>query len=60
MFQRYIVENLCQGDPSAFTLKDACREEPKLLLNRTGERRCFEVPLSVAEYDKMGNLDLPG
>lgn len=50
-FYVYLVENVAQGDPAAFTLKVLHGERLARLLGRVRERRYFEVPLPVAEYD---------
>lgn len=47
----YMVENVRQGDPSKFTLKVLGGEQLRRLLNRAKEKRYYEVPLPVAEYD---------
>jgi hypothetical protein len=50
-FYVYLVENVRQGDPAAFTLRVFGGEQLRRLLTRAKERRYFEVPLPVREYD---------
>lgn len=50
-FWVYVVENVRQGDPSLFTLKVVGGELLARLLGRAKERRYYEVPWPVAEYD---------
>jgi len=50
-FHVYLVEEVAQGDPAGFTLKVFGGERLGRLLARARERRYFEVPLPVAEYD---------
>jgi hypothetical protein len=50
-FYVYVVENVRQGDPSRFTLKVLGGERLARLLERAKERRYFEVPWPVADYD---------
>jgi hypothetical protein len=47
----YLVENVRQGDPALFTLRIFGGEQLERLLARAKERRYFEVPLPVREYD---------
>jgi hypothetical protein len=47
----YIVDNVRQGDPTKFGLKVLGGERLARLLERAKERRYFEVPVPVAEYD---------
>lgn len=50
-FHLYIVENVRQGDPSAFTLRVLAGDRLQRLLGRARERHYFEVPWPVADYD---------
>ncbi|MGE4029025.1 MAG: DUF3883 domain-containing protein [Thermoleophilia bacterium] len=50
-FAVYVVENVRQGDPNLFTLKVLAGERLSRLLERAKERRYFEVPWPVADYD---------
>jgi hypothetical protein len=47
----YLVENVRQGDPAAFTLRVIGGEQLRRVLERAREKRYFEVPLPVREYD---------
>lgn len=47
----YIVDNVRQGDPAKFGLKVIGGERLARLIGRAKERRYFEVPVPVAEYD---------
>jgi hypothetical protein len=51
-FYIYVVDNVRQGDPSKFGLKVFGGERLARLLERARERRYFEVPVPVAEYDE--------
>lgn len=50
-FYVYLVENVRQGDPALFTLRVFGGGQLQRLLARAKERRYFEVPLPVREYD---------
>lgn len=50
-FYVYLVENVRQGDPAQFTLKVLAGDRLRRLLERAKERRYYEVPLPVGEYD---------
>lgn len=50
-FFLYVVENVRQGDPRNFTLKVLGGERLRRLLERAKERRYYEVPWPVADYD---------
>jgi hypothetical protein len=50
-FYVYLIENVRQGDPALFTLRVFGGEQLQRLLIRAKERRYFEVPLPVREYD---------
>jgi hypothetical protein len=47
----YLVENVKQGDPGQFTLRVFEGEQLQRLLAGVKERRYYELPLRVAEYD---------
>lgn len=51
----YVVENVKQGDPALFRLKVHGGEQLQRLLGGARERRYFEVPVPVVEYDIAGN-----
>jgi hypothetical protein len=50
-FYLYVVENIRQGDPGLFTLKVLGGARLARLLERAKERRYFEMPWPVADYD---------
>jgi Domain of unknown function (DUF3883) len=50
-FYVYIVDNVRQGDQAKFGLKVLGGERLARLLEKAKERRYFEVPVPVAEYD---------
>lgn len=50
----YVVENVREGDPDHFTLKVLDAERLHRLLQRAKERRHYEVPWPVADYDSDG------
>jgi hypothetical protein len=50
-FYVYIVDNVRQGNPAKFGLKVLVGQRLARLLERAKERRYFEVPVPVAEYD---------
>lgn len=52
-FWLYIVDNVRQGDPGLFHLLRIGGEPLRVLLARARERRYYEVPLSVAQYDAL-------
>ncbi len=47
----YIVDHVRQGDPAKFGLKILGGDRLARLLEKAKERRYFEVPVPVAEYD---------
>ena len=49
----YVVENVRQGDPDKFILTVLAHSRRRLrrLLERAKERRYYEVPCLVADYD---------
>jgi hypothetical protein len=51
----YVVENVRQGDPALFRLKVYGGQQLQRLLAGAREKRYFEVPVPVAEYDRAGN-----
>jgi hypothetical protein len=53
-FYLYVVENVRQGDPEHFRLKIYGGEQLQRLLLKAKERRYYEVPVPVAEYDGAG------
>lgn len=50
-FFLYLVDNVAQGNPAEFRLKIFSGELLGRLLLRAKERKYFEVPIPVAEYD---------
>ena len=54
-FHLYVVENVRRGDPTHFTLKVLGGERLARLLERAREKRYYEVPWPVADYDTCGN-----
>jgi len=50
-FYVYVVENVRQGDPALFTLRVLGGERLRRLLDRAKERRYYEMPWPVADYD---------
>jgi len=53
-FYVYVVENVRQGDPQKFRLKVYGGDQLQRLLSKAKERRYYEVPVPVAEYDTAG------
>ena len=51
LFFIHVVENVRQGDPDRFTLKVLGGERLTRLLERARERRYYEMPWPVADYD---------
>jgi hypothetical protein len=47
----YVVDNVRQGDPQHFRLKVFGGERLARVLTRAKEKRYFEVPLPVGEFD---------
>ena len=56
----YVVENVGQGDPSKFTLKVLGGGRLARLLERAREKRYFEVPWPVKDYDSAPDGDSDG
>jgi len=52
-FFLYVVENVRQGDPAMFRLKVVGGKALQRLIARARERRYFEVPWPVADYDAL-------
>lgn len=50
-FYVYVVDNVRQGDPIKFGLKVLGGERLAHLLAKAKEKRYYEVPVPVAEYD---------
>ena len=50
-FYVYVVENVRQGDPTLFTLKVLGGALLARLIERAKERRYYEVPWPVGDYD---------
>ncbi len=51
-FYLYVVENVRQGDPEKFRLVVFGGDQLQRLLVRAREKRYYEVPIPVAEYDR--------
>jgi hypothetical protein len=59
-FYLYLVENVRQGDPGLFKLRVFGGETLRRLITRAREKRYFELPLPVADYDAAARLgDVP-
>ena len=56
-FWLYAVENVKQGDPLRFTLKVFGGDKLARILARAREKRYFEVPLGVREYDSAPGIE---
>lgn len=56
-FYVYVVDNVRQGDPARFGLKVLGGERLERLLARAKEKRYYEVPVPVAEYDSAPGLE---
>lgn len=56
-FYLYIVDNVAQGNPTGFRLKVFNGEQLARLLLRAKERRYFELPIPVAEFDSAPGRD---
>jgi len=50
-FYLYVVDNVAQGNPAEFRLKVFGGEQLARLLSRAKERRYYEVPIPVVEFD---------
>jgi hypothetical protein len=50
-FYLYVVDNVAQGDRAQFRLKVFGGDQLARLLSRAKERRYFEMPIPVAEFD---------
>jgi hypothetical protein len=50
-FYLYLVDNVAQGNPAEFRLRIFAGEQLARLLSRAKERKYFEVPIPVAEFD---------
>ena len=50
-FYLYVVDNIRQGDPTAFRLKVFGGEQLQRLLNKAKKREYWEMPIPVAEFD---------
>ena len=53
-FYVYVVENVRQGNSEHFRLKVYGGEQLQRLLSKAKEKRYYEVPVPVAEYDGAG------
>lgn len=52
-FFLYLVENIRQGNPALFSLKVLGGAQLRRLVDEAKERRYYEVPPRVAEYDSL-------
>lgn len=50
-FYLYVVDNIRQGDPSAFRLKVFGGQQLQRLLEKAKKREYWEMPIPVAEFD---------
>jgi hypothetical protein len=50
-FYLYVVDNIRQGDPSAFRLKVFAGDQLHRLLQRAKRREYWEMPIPVGEFD---------
>jgi hypothetical protein len=50
-FYLYVVDNIRQGDPTAFRMKVFAGEQLQRLLQNAKKREYFEMPIPVAEFD---------
>lgn len=50
-FFLYVVDNIRQGDPSAFRLKVFGGDQLRRLLEKAKKREYYEMPIPVAEFD---------
>jgi hypothetical protein len=55
-FYLYVVENVRQGNPALFRLKVLDNQHLLRLLERAREKRYYEVPWPVADYDGTAGL----
>lgn len=55
-FYIYIVENVRQGDPEHFRLRVLGGDQLQRLIARAREKRYFELPIPVAEYDAASSV----
>lgn len=53
----YVVDNVRQGDPTEFRLKVFGGDRLQRLVARAREKRYFEVPVPVAEFDAAPGKD---
>lgn len=51
-FWVYIVDNVRQGDPAKFGIRALGGEQLARVIAKAREKRYFEVPLPVGEYDR--------
>lgn len=58
-FWLYIVDNVRQGDAGMFGLLRIGGNDLRVLLGRARERRYYEVPWPVADYDRL-RQQVPG
>jgi len=56
-FFLYVVDNIRQGDPSAFRLKVFGGEQLQRLLEKAKKREYWEMPIPVREFDAAPGLD---
>jgi len=52
-FWLYVLENIGQGNPVAFTVKELGGERLRKLVERAKEQRYYTVPWPVADYDSL-------
>lgn len=56
-YHLYVVDNVAQGNPGEFRLKVFAGAQLARLLSGVKERRYFEMPIPVAEFDSAPGRD---
>lgn len=56
-FWLYVVDNVRQGDPTAFRLKVFGGEQLARLLGAAKRREYYELPIPVGEFDSAPGID---
>jgi hypothetical protein len=56
-FYLYLVDRVTQGNPALFRLKIFGGEQLSRMLARARERRFYELPVPVAEFDSAPGLE---
>ncbi len=55
-FYIYVVEHVRQGNPDHFRLRVYGGEQLRRLLAKAKEKRYYEVPVPVAEYERASAI----